>query len=284
MHPQKPTLTIIGLGRLGSALFRSALFAGYQVVSVVSAKDLKTKFHNCSKVQHARKIHELSHIGDICFICVPDDAISTVATKLAPVMDLSETYVVHVSGAKVSKELDPVKYISAGTASFHPIQTFTETSKKDVFDSITVTLEGNSEAISLLKSFVLSLNAKPLVLSPEDKSRVHTAAVFTSNFMFSLFLFADDILRQSPTEQLPGTSDLFAALCNQTLGNILEHGMPHAITGPASRGDLKTLNKHLELLESDDLRKVYRLLSYRIAREFHHEDHPVSVFLQHQEQ
>jgi predicted short-subunit dehydrogenase-like oxidoreductase (DUF2520 family) len=281
---QKPTITIIGLGRLGSALFQVLGAAGYNIVSVVSSRDNLQHFGANDYTCHVRNISALRNIGDLCFLCVPDDVISSAATMLNTAVNLSETTVVHVSGARTSEELHTIKSDCYGIASFHPIQTFTKQCDSEVFSGITISLEGDVNAIEMLIPIVSSLGAKHLILSPSDKTRVHAAAVIVSNFMSSLFLIADDILADTLIDDGSPSHKMFATICRQTLENIINHGLPGAITGPASRGDINTIKKHLDLLSSNSNKQIYKLLSNRIVREFYEPTHPICEILQHTEQ
>jgi predicted short-subunit dehydrogenase-like oxidoreductase (DUF2520 family) len=283
MVPAKPEITIIGLGRLGSALLRALDLAGYPIASVVSGKNTLNKSLPSSVKQHSARIANLKVIGDICFICTPDDAIASVATELSHTLQLSGTTVVHVSGAKVSDELIALEGLCAGIASFHPIQTFKPGSEPAVFKNISVSLEGDKHAVDILIPIVQALGANHLILNASDKTRIHVAAVFVSNFMSSLFLIADDILKESQVKSTSASSEIFATICRQTLENILTDGLPAAITGPASRGDVQTLIKHLDMLDSLEYKQIYRLLSKRITTEFYEKNHPVCVFLQQSE-
>ena len=47
------------------------------------------------------------------------------------------------------------------------------------------------------------------------------------------------------------------------VNNIAEKGCVEALTGPVERGDIGTVQRHLETLVGDD-REIYRLLSLRL--------------------
>ena len=55
----------------------------------------------------------------------------------------------------------------------------------------------------------------------------------------------------------------------ETIKNAIENS-PHDIqTGPARRGDIKIINKHLRLLSKEvDMKEIYRILSKNIQKEY----------------
>ena len=61
--------------------------------------------------------------------------------------------------------------------------------------------------------------------------------------------------------------DARVALTPLVTGNVhhaLTAGPAKALTGPVERGDITTLQKHLQVLENEDDKKLYRLLSQKL--------------------
>jgi predicted short-subunit dehydrogenase-like oxidoreductase (DUF2520 family) len=91
----------------------------------------------------------------------------------------------------------------------------------------------------------------------------HLAAVFANNFTNHLYTVANDIL------QTHGLSfDLLKPLIAQTAQNI-QHQLPAEMqTGPAVRGDMETIDMHLQLLrEHVQYRQLYELISANIIEQ-----------------
>jgi predicted short-subunit dehydrogenase-like oxidoreductase (DUF2520 family) len=58
---------------------------------------------------------------------------------------------------------------------------------------------------------------------------------------------------------------LLKPLIRETIDKALALGPIQAQTGPAKRGDLEILDKHLEILQSDEkAAEIYRLISQHI--------------------
>ena len=59
--------------------------------------------------------------------------------------------------------------------------------------------------------------------------------------------------------------DYLKPLIAETLNKSLELGPENSQTGPAKRGDLELLDKHMELLKSDPhVAEIYKLVSQHI--------------------
>lgn len=224
-------LAIIGRGKLGSALDKALRNAGHTVVDDALASEL-------------------------IILCVPDDAIASV----------SETYVgqpmVHTSGTNASS-------ILAGNglkASMHPIQTVRNGAELDVFHDIHVSLEGDSELVSLLSRLVTDVGAIPLHVTADQKKAIHLAAVMVSNFTIALHMLADDVLKAS--DVVTPSAELFKPLMDRTMANLREVGPTDARTGPAVRGDTETIRAHLAILEGNPSAIVaYMALSEVLAKD-----------------
>ena len=54
-----------------------------------------------------------------------------------------------------------------------------------------------------------------------------------------------------------------AALVRQNIENVISQGCVHALTGPIERGDVSTVEKHLQVLNPEDA-ALYRMLGTRL--------------------
>ena len=93
---------------------------------------------------------------------------------------------------------------------------------------------------------------------------MHLAAVFVNNFTNYLFQIGSDILEK---EDL--SFDLLKPLIHETV-NKLDHLSPlEAQTGPAKRKDLKSIQKHLDLMDSGVEKEIYELMSKALIQKYH---------------
>ena len=267
MIRKKTYVTVIGTGAVGGALidfFRKSNH--YQLLSIWNS-DQGILFDESGAEM---KIDSLlpsadDQVGDIIFLAVPDDVIGPVAARLASSgLNWTKKSVVHCSGNLSSDALKALSDIGCTTASMHPIQTFKRGDKADRFEGIFISLEGNSELINILEDLVNLLRTNTIKLTKHQKSLLHVAAVFSSNYLVALMHQTEKILNHAELNE--GIS-LLEPLINQTLQNILDKGTVEALTGPISRGDVNSVQKHLELIEGDPTSKNFYKMMGLIALE-----------------
>lgn len=82
------------------------------------------------------------------------------------------------------------------------------------------------------------------------KALYHTATVLTANYLVALQQASLDLLDRAGLDTAPATT-LIQTLMSAALTNTQNLGITEALTGPVARGDLDTLNAHLQALGSD---------------------------------
>lgn len=267
---------IVGAGRLGLTLAKAVYqLDEYALKTIISSKasGLSDQFPGVDLVEHIGDLHS---VNGLVLLCVPDDEINAVAQLCVDIPYKPGSIIAHLSGALSSAELETMQKIGWLTASFHPMQTFTMQTTPESFQGVLFSIEGDEATIKALFALSRALGGEPLQVNKSSKLALHIAGVMISNFMCSLFLSADDLIKKhvQPTEE-NFTNRYFQHIARTTLENIISQGLPDAITGPAARGDMKTLHNHMGLLDEPEITAVYRYLTRRLAREFHSDNHPV---------
>ncbi len=254
MQPQFDTIAIIGVGRLGSALAQALYNHNHQIKVLV---DPKLSFaQSIARIVKAKACIEalpLPEPVDVVFLCVPDDEIAPVAADLARLRPAEKLprYAFHCSGALSSEVLAPLQQVGVHCASFHPIQTFS--GKADDWhrlSNIFFGLEGDAEAVQKAIEILKSLRSDWLLIPKEKKVHYHAACCIASNYLASLLIPAIELFASfglSESEILK----LLKPLLETTLGNLTLQGIETALTGPISRGDVHTIQNHLNILEAD---------------------------------
>src|SRR2546421_623623 len=114
-----------------------------------------------------------------------------------------------------------------------------------------------------LMQLARDLHGHPFDLSGIDLALYHAAAVFAANYPTTLLAEAITLAVEAglPAETArQGMTTLLAGAVN----NLRNLAPADAITGPASRGDQGTIERHLEALKRDpELQRLYRLLADR---------------------
>src|SRR5579862_898835 len=126
---RKPSIAIVGPGRLGRALALELGRSGYRIREIVSRNSAASR-------RRARALARQSHAtastanplldADLIWFCVPDREIRKAADRLAALTDWKGKIAFHSSGALPSDELQALRRRGAAVASVHPFMTFVE--------------------------------------------------------------------------------------------------------------------------------------------------------------
>ena len=239
----------IGAGRAAGALAAGLHDRGYRVASVASrthssAAALAERIDGCAAVPNAQRVAENC---DVVFITTPDDAIEAVAREVDWPLDVA---VAHCSGAESAAILIAAREQGAAIGSFHPMQTFTQaTLGTDVFAGVTFAVEGDPPLLDVLIEMARALGGRPVEVAPEHKALYHLSGFLTCGLMTGQIGIAADLWRVMGFTREQGLEALIPIL-RGTIDSLDAQGLPGALTGPISRGDLGTVRKHLQAIES----------------------------------
>lgn len=264
-----PRISIIGTGALGSVLAKALASKALPVKSLFNRS--RQKADTLSKqleVEHSSTFpQEIDELGNVIFLTVPDRHIKGVAKKLAALADdFSGHTVIHASGNYSSQLLNPLKENGAATATFHPLQTFTEAAVVSDFEGIYADVEGDAGAVAFLNRMADELGCHVLEIDPAAKPYLHAAAVMASNYMVALIESAGQVARLGGLEKREALKALMP-LAQKSMANIASStSLSEALSGPIARGDAATVKVQIDLLsEHPDLETLYRLLGKQLV-------------------
>lgn len=245
----KAGIVIIGTGAVGSSLATALSKCGFPIVGIMSrtlnrAQDLALRVESPLALTFS---DQLPTNTQVVFLCVPDDVITSTAQQLIGALNWNDTIVAHTSGAKAASALRPLADQGAAIMSFHPMQTFTRAATAS-FSDIYIGIEGESRAVQEGIKISRLLGAKHLVIKTPDKPRYHLAASIASNFMVTLMSVSCDVLESIGINRNEAVA-LLKPLVTQTCTNVTSNLPEQVLTGPAVRGDKKTLEMHLGALQ-----------------------------------
>lgn len=258
-----PEISVIGIGRLGTALTKSLLASGLLVTSIFNrTEDRVQNLAKSSGIETAGKFPStLDELGELVFLTVSDDSIKAHANQLSQLDgEFKSRIFVHCSGNDPAGLLDPLKSEGAKVASFHPLQTFTFDAKPDHFRDIYFSLQGDTETFPILKKVAQKLGAQTIEVTAEQKAHLHIAAVTACNYLTTLL---DTSVKIGTSAGLSDelVKKALLPLVRNTLDNAESQSFSDALTGPIKRGDIETIQNHLALLEDQqELRNLYCLL------------------------
>jgi len=239
----------IGAGTTGTALAVRLSEKGWPVVGVYSrtlssAEKLARLLPDC-RAYHTSQ--EVADVAEMVFITTPDDVIAQVCRELHW---QKGQRVLHCSGAHSVDILEPAKRLGAAVGSFHPLQTFADIDQAIAnLPGSTFGLEAEEPLLSTLKELASLLDGNWVELKPGDKVLYHVAAVFACNYLVTLLRLALDLWKGFGVSSGEATRVLLPLL-RGTLNNIDRIGLPNCLTGPVARGDLGTIERHLNALNA----------------------------------
>jgi predicted short-subunit dehydrogenase-like oxidoreductase (DUF2520 family) len=262
---QKTAVSIIGSGRLGTALGVALLQRGYSVESLVARRVQRAR--NAARLLDATvqilaaKELRLLRPADVFLITVPDDQIASVAGEMSR-LEFTAT-ALHTSGALSSDVLKPLRKRGWKTGSIHPLVSVSNAG--DPIEGAFWSVEGDEAAVRIGKAIVRDLDGRSFFIRSEDKPLYHAAAVMVSGNVTALFDVALQMLSECGIKRTTARNILLPLIAS-TVRNLETKDPAQAMTGTFSRGDLETVKRHLAALKDRDLRDaldLYRALGTR---------------------
>lgn len=260
------SIAIIGAGNMAFRLGIALAEAGIDIKAVYNRnrengeKLVRALNRNCLSTQFYDSLDAVPEV-DLMIIAVSDDAIQGVAEAIGKSVHAGKCTVVHTSGATDSQVL-----LSSGCpyGVLYPLMTLSK-SKNVNFNIVPFLLEGSDEKVRDMEvKIVTKLGSEYKFMGSQDRLRMHAAAVFSCNFVSYMLSLAHELVKDNPVFLMPLTIETV-----RKYFMMLDPKL--TITGPARRGDLKTLGQHEQLLEQLGMEKhleVYRYISEKIMEDF----------------
>lgn len=254
---RRPTICIIGAGNvathLAQALNREADIVQIYSHTMGNASQLAKRIGRCGI--ETDKLSDIKAGADFYIVSVKDDTIGDVARNTP-----DSGIWAHTSG---SIPMDVFDGLKSRRGVFYPLQTF---SKDVILDmsSVPMFIEGgDDETAARLTTLAHKITNIVIPANSSRRKALHVAAVFACNFVNYMWSVSDDLLRKEGLG-----IEYLTPLLQETLRKI-EHTRPsEAQTGPARRGDRHIIEDHLNQLEDEGHRAIYRLLSYEIMKHY----------------
>jgi predicted short-subunit dehydrogenase-like oxidoreductase (DUF2520 family) len=211
-------IAIVGVGRAGSSFATALRRVGH---------DVETFHHD-----EAREVYSV----DLVLLCVPDDALEATAHEVP-----SGDYVVaHVAGSRGLKELEH----HARRGFLHPLAALSSTERgSERLLGARFSVGGDELVVDLVQS----LGGSVLRLPDEQRALYHATASVAANHLVALLGHVEVLAHEAGL-----TLDDFLPLVEQALDDVRELGASRALTGPASRADMATIDAHLEAIPESE--------------------------------
>ncbi len=270
MKNVKTSVSIIGAGRLGSALAIALEKRGYDIKALVARKlenaSRAAKLINSSTlVLSSERLPELPP-SDLVFIVTPDPEIRLTAERLATLTNFdSNTIFLHTSGSLSSEILQNLREAGAKTGSLHPLVAVSDSqSGAEKFAGAFFCIEGEPEAVEIAKKIVADLGGNAFSIATEYKALYHAAAVMAAGHLVALFDAASEALSNCGIEKT-NAEKILLPLIHSAIENLSAQTPEKALTGTFARADIETMERHLAALQKQnpDILLIYGLLGLR---------------------
>lgn len=248
------TVTIIGSGNIAFHLAKAWHKSEKVMVKRVVGRNEKSldEFK-----QYAFVSADFSAIEstDVCLIAVSDEVISSVSEQIPA----GDYLVLHTSGATDIKAISDKHRRGV----FYPLQSFSK-NRSICYAEIPLLLEANAgKDRELLIQLAESFSQDYLFLDSEQRLKLHLAGTFVNNFVNYLYQIGFGICKEN---NLP--FELLKPLIRETADKIMDMSPAEAQTGPAKRGDFLTIDKHLTLIQDNEINDIYNLITHSIRNKY----------------
>ena len=267
-----PVVFIMGAGVVGTALAARLVRAGVPVAGLHGRQaELSDAASAISGVLCTTgDIPEILSQSDVVIISVRDERIREVVDRLLREKRLGKNQVLlHTSGANASGDiLSGARGHVRALGTLHPLVSFADPRLAvEGMRTVAFGLEGDPLARHLAGKLVALLGARSVVLDSKNLALYHAGAVLVSNYVVALADLGRTLLIGAgvkPDEALPALIPLLTSVVQ----NLAQVGLPTALTGPVERGDVSSVERHLEALtrRAPQILEIYRLLGREVLR------------------
>ena len=256
LFPEIGTVTLIGAGNV-AAWLAFALKKANISISQIYSRSLK-KSEKIAETCGAMAIDDLRKLregSDLYLFSLKDDAYEEVVKEIP----MQLPFALLTSGTVSQRVLAP---IAQRFGILYPCQTL---SVGMDFSQVQVPIcvEGaDSQTEEQIFRLAGQLTDSVVRMDEAARQQLHLAAVFACNFSNALYGIAFDILKNANIDPR-----ILLPLLQNTLNKLQTLSPKEAQTGPAVRGDQSVMDRHLALLDDEQKRQIYGIMSAYIQNQ-----------------
>lgn len=255
----------IGAGRVGCSIGKYLSVSGIDIAGYYDlsreAADSAAAFTDSRSFA---QLEELVFQSSLLFLTTPDGIIQQTWEEIRP-LAISQKIICHCSGALPSDAFAGIEETGASGCSFHPMLPFSDRfSSYEQLKHSFFTIEGQKDAVNTVSALFRGLGNTVCQISGKCKPKYHAAASILSNQVIAALDTGYRLLEEcgfSRKDARKATKEL--VLTN--IENVLLNDCVQALTGPIERGDIQTVQKHLNCLSEDD-QHMYQTLGLKLVQ------------------
>jgi len=263
---RNPTTFIVGAGPVATALAGALRLGGVPVLGLWARKPGPARAAGSAAgvAAFSSAPPDILLESEVVILAVRDQQITEVAQMLVGTGLVGKRHVLlHCAGAASAEEvLGPVADKVGGIATFHPLSAIADgkaamrTLKGTVFG-----IEGNEVGRAAAHKLVTAIGCIVLPLEITQMAAYHCAAALASNYLVAAIDAAAEVLASVGITPEHAAKALIP-LAEGAIKNVEIAGTTRGLTGPVRRGDVATVQRHLDALKGKpELAEIYRALA-----------------------
>lgn len=258
------SVSIIGLGNWGSSLAYALNAAGGSLQEVILSRARSGAGNSgWARALPLITLDRAELKADVLWLCVPDAAIGRVTGRIVKRVGkrgLKGQIVVHSSGALSAQVLQAAARAGASVASVHPVMSFA-TRIPVPLQGVPFGVEADAASRRILNAIVRRVGGRPFSVEAGSKALYHAVGVLSSPLLVSHLVAAHEAAALAGFNPRQARR-LIEPIVWATLDNFFLRGHGKSFSGPIARGDVQTIDLHLQALKPHPmLAGVYRSLA-----------------------
>ncbi|MEO5944505.1 MAG: DUF2520 domain-containing protein [Ferruginibacter sp.] len=231
-------IVLIGSGNVATVIGRLIMRSNHIVSQVISRNEMHAKeLADELGAAYSDFTKPVQEDADIIIIAVSDSGIEHLFSSIIK----NDKLVVHTAGAVA---MEVLQQYSKNYGVLYPLQTLRK--EMPEIPEIPFLIDGCNEWVfNIIGEFAYSISSNVKKANDEERLKLHAAAVIVNNFTNYLYSIAEDFCTQEHVD-----FNLLKPLIEETAHRIQNASPKNVQTGPAIRKDIKTLDKHLKLLNN----------------------------------
>ncbi len=258
------SVSIVGLGNWGSSLAYALSAAGVRLQEIILSGARSGAGRSAwARALPLTTLDRAQLEADVLWLCVPDAAIARVTSRMVTRVGkrgFTGQIIVHSSGALSAQVLQAAVVAGASVASVHPVMSFA-TRVPVSLQGVPFGVEADAAGRRILNAIVRRMGGRPFAVHTGSKALYHAVGVLSSPLLVSHLAAAHEAaIRAGFTPQK--ARKLIEPIVRATLDNFFLRGPGKSFSGPIARGDVQTIDLHLQALKPHPmLAGVYRSLA-----------------------
>jgi predicted short-subunit dehydrogenase-like oxidoreductase (DUF2520 family) len=248
-------VVFIGAGNAATHLAKEFYRKSFDIIQVYSRTAVSAS--TLAREVQAVAVTDISAIiddADLYIFSVKDSVLEELVAQLPENSGLW----IHTAG---SMPMSVFKGYAIHYGVLYPFQSFSKDRNIDWGEVPVFTEASDEHSRKILNGIAKLLSPKVADLSTQDRKYLHLAGVFACNFANHMYVLSKQVL-----EKVNLPFEVALPLIDETADKIHSLSPEKAQTGPAIRYDENVIHKHLELIEDEEVKQIYRLISGNIHR------------------